>query len=434
MLNNYFKVAVRNILKYKIFSFINIAGLAIGIACSLLIFLFARYELSYDRFHEKGDRIYRLSSRALIGGTSINQTSSSAETFRAYTSEFPEIESGVKFSRFGGVTIKSDGRTLIEPLCMAVDSTYFNIFTQPMIHGDARSALTEPNTVVLTASAAQKYFGRTDVRGELITVGLARNYGDISFTVTGVCEDLPENSHFHPTMLLSMASFQAAVDRTGWSWNNFVTYFLLAEGTQAPVLQKKIADYLEKRNIERFGLESYKEWRAGGDYWEYYLQPLQGIHLDSDINGEFEANGNRNYVYMFMVISVVILVIACFNFMNLSTARSSLRAREVSIRKVVGSSRWGLIRQFLGESVFLSLLACVIAIGLVYLLLPGYRNIVGREIGFDLLSSPLIIPGLAGFGILLGMLSGIYPAFVLSSIDPVRAMKGRMGTDSRVLW
>ncbi len=434
MFGNFFKVAIRNILKYRIFSFINIAGLAIGIACSLLIFLFVRYELSYDRFHEKGDRIYRLASRASIGNTKINQTGSSSETFRVFTAEFPEIESGVKFHRFGTVPVRLEGKTFYEGNCVAVDSTYFDIFTQHMIYGDQRSALVEPNTVVLTEDAARRLFGRVDVMGEMLTIGLSRYFGDVLLTVTGICENLPPNSHFHPGVLISLASFPSYVDRTGWSYNNFTTYLLLAEGAEAPVLQKKIADYLEKLYIESMGLERYNAWRAGGDFWEYYLQPLTGIHLDSDINGEFEANGNRNYVYMFMVISVVILVIACFNFMNLSTARSSLRAREVSIRKVVGSSRGGLIAQFLAESVFLSFMASAIAVAIVYLLLPGYRNLVGREIVFDPFASPLVIPALIGFAVVIGLLSGIYPAFVLSSFKPATALKGKIGRDGRELW
>ncbi|HSG28973.1 MAG TPA: ABC transporter permease, partial [Candidatus Krumholzibacterium sp.] len=359
MISNYFRVAIRNILKYRTFSFINIAGLAIGVACSLLVFLFARYELSYDSCHEKGDRIYRLASRASFGNTKINQTYSSSETFRAFTAEFPEIENGVKILRLGRVPVRYDGRSFFESACWAVDSTYFDVFTQPMIHGDPSTAISEPNTMVLTASAADRFFGRTDVLGEVLTI--PDNDGpDLVCTVTGVCEDLPGNAHFHPAMMLSMSTFQEYVDATGWSQNNFATYFLLAEGVSAPALKEKIAGYLEKRNIDTMGREAYDDMVARGDFWEYYLQPVRSIHLDSDLNGEFEANGNRNYVYMFMVISVVIIVIACFNFMNLSTARASLRAREVSIRKVVGSSRWGLIRQFLGESVFLSVLSCTI--------------------------------------------------------------------------
>lgn len=427
MLGNHLKITVRNILKYKVFSFINMTGLAVGVACSLLAWLFVSYELSYDDFNVNADRIYRLASRAKIGDTNINQTGSSAETFRVFTAEFPEIESGVKFRRYGRLRVTAGGKTFFETNCVAADSTYFNIFTHPLVYGNPPTALAEPNTVVITKTAARKYFGREDVVGESLLVGIGLNAGDLACMVTGVCEELPENSHFHLNLLISMSSFPEAVANMGWSMNNFTTYLMLAEGSSGPVLEKKIADYMEEKMIEGMGADRYKEWQARGDFWEYYLQPLSGIHLDSDINGEFEANGNRNYVYMFMVISIVILVIACFNFMNLSTARSSLRAREVGIRKVVGSTRTGLIWQFLGESVFMSFAACAIAIGLVYALLPGYRSLVGREITFDLFAMPLWIPGLIAFAALLGLVSGVYPAFVLSSFRPVAVLKGRAG-------
>ncbi|MBN1163037.1 MAG: ABC transporter permease [Candidatus Krumholzibacteriota bacterium] len=434
MLRNFFKVALRNFLKYKIFSFINVAGLAIGISCSLLVFLFVRYELSYDRFHEKGDRIYRLASRASIGNTKIDQTGSSAETFRVFAGEFPEIESGIKFLRLGRLPVYHEGRTFYERNCHAVDATFFDIFSVPLLSGDPQTVLAEPNTIVLTRAAALKYFGRTDVVGEMLRLGFSGRTDDLDLKITGVAEELPDNSHFHFNILVSLETFPSYINATGWSRNNFVTYLLLRPGASAEALEAKIADFTRNRAIDAMGEERYQEWRDKGNFWTYYLQPLTGIHLDSDLNGEFEANGDRNYVNMFMIISVFVLLIACFNFMNLSTARASLRAREVSIRKVVGSGRNRLILQFLSESVLLSLIAMIVAVAIIFLLLPAYRNFVGREIELDLFANASVLPALLGFAVGIGIIAGAYPAFALSSFNPVTALKGRMGSDGRELW
>ncbi len=421
MIKNYFKVAIRNIFKHKAFSFINITGLAIGIACSVLILLFVTHELSYDKFHEKADRIHRIAVRASIGNTKIRQTYSSSETFRKLLLDFPEIESGVKFFRLGEVPVISGDRTFYESRFYAVDETFYDIFTVPLIHGDPKSVLSNPNTMVLSRDSAVKYFGTTDAVGRILRVEFSWGVGAKDFEITGVSENMPANSHFHYDMLVSLATFPDFVNETEWTANNFITYLLLKKGTSAETFNEKLKDFTRKY----MGGEQFDSWVAKGNSWEYYLQPITKIHLTSDLNGEFESNGNETYVYVFSVVSIIILLIACINFMNLSTAKSSLRAKEVGMRKVVGSGKSQLVAQFISESVILSFIALALGMGIVHLLLPFFRNLVDRPLELNYLNNPLVIPLLLALGLLVGVISGSYPAFFLSSIKPVAALKNR---------
>jgi len=430
MFINNMKIALRNILKHKGFSFINIAGLAIGIACSILIFVFVRFELSYDTFHERADRIYRVAVRALIGDTKINQTFSSAITFQKLLDDFPEIETGVKFLNRGRVPVTLNEKTFYESRLYAVDSVFFNVFSIPLIHGDPKSVLSEPNTMVITEETAFKYFGDTNVVGNVLVVNFAGNNVPVTFKITGVSENVPVNSHFHYDLLVSLESFPDIINNTGWTSNNFISYVVLKEGTSKVELEEKLKDFTRKY----MGGARFDEWVARGNFWEYFLQPIKEIHLNSDLNGEFEANGNETYVYMFLVVSIIILLIACINFMNLSTAKSSLRAREVGMRKVVGSSRSRLMGQFLTESVLLSFISLILGAVIVVILLPHYRNLVGRQIEFHFFDNFIVIPSLIILGLIVGIVSGSYPAFILSSFMPVTVLKGRTGQSKGGLW
>ena len=430
MFKNYLKAALRSMLKYKGFSVINILGLAIGIACSILIFTFVNFEWSYDRFHEKSDRIQRVAVRALIGDTKINQTYSSAMTFKKLLEDFPEIETGVKFLNLGSVPVKIDQRIFYENRVFAVDSTFFDIFTFPLIHGDPKTVFAEPNFMVITESTARKYFGSTNAVGNLITFDDASPEDIRTYQVTGVSEDVPANSHFHYDILVASSSFPEYVNSTGWTNNNFITYLLLKEGTSARALEAKFADFARKY----MGGDQFDEWVARGNFWEYYLQAIKSIHLTSDLNGEFEPNGNKTYVMMFLIISIIILLIACINFMNLTTAKSSLRAREVSLRKVVGADRKTLMTQFLNESVFLSFIALAVGILLVQILMPFYRNLMVRELRIHYFENAFVIPALIILGLIVGLVSGSYPAFILSSFRPVAVLKGQAGERKSGLW
>ncbi|MCJ7580014.1 MAG: ABC transporter permease, partial [Candidatus Aminicenantes bacterium] len=385
MIRNYLKVALRNIKKHKGFFFINVVGLSIGIACSVLILLFVTNEQSFDKFHDKADRIYRLAVRASIGDTKINQTYSSSETFRKLIEEFPEIERGVKFLNLGRTPITLDEKTFYESRFFAVDESFYEIFSIPMIHGDPKTALREPNSMVLSKDTAVKYFGHTDVIGNVL-IASNESQDRMDFKITGVSENVPDNSHFHYDLLVSSTSFPTYINDTGWSSNSFITYLLLNKGTSQAWFDEKLKDFTRKY----MGGDKFDAWVAQGNYWEYFLQPITEIHLNSDLNGEFEANGNKTYVFIFFVISVVILLIACVNFMNLSTAKSSLRAKEVGMRKVVGSGRSRLIGQFLGESVLLSYISLAIGMVAVWFLLPAFSNLIGRHLEIHYLDNFIV--------------------------------------------
>jgi putative ABC transport system permease protein len=421
MIKNYIKIALRNLVKYKGYSFINISGLAIGIACSVLISLFVIYELSFDRFHDKADRIYRIAVRALIGDTKIRQTASSSLTFKKLLEEFPEIEKGIKFLRFGRVPVKLLDKTFYEPKFYAVDSTFFEIFSFPLISGNPETVLVEPNTMVISRDTAIKYFGHTDVVGKILKADFSsRDKGIRDFKITGISENVPNNSHFYFQILVSSATFPSYINDQGWSSNRFITYLLLKKGTSEKTFNEKLKVFTRKY----MGGERYDAWVAKGNYWEYYLQPITEIHLNSDLNGEFEANGNATYVYIFSIVSIIILLIACTNFMNLSTAKASLRAKEVGLRKVVGSSRGKLINQFLSESVIMSFFSMLIGIGIIWILLPHYGDLVDRQLNLHFFNIVIVIFALIALSLLVGLVSGSYPAFFLSSFKPTTVLKG----------
>ena len=420
MLKNYLKIAFRNLIKQKLFSFINISGLAVGITCSILIILFVNYEKSYDQFNIKADRTYRVAVSALIGNTKINQTYSSAITFQKLLQDFPEIETGVKFIKSNDkMPVYIKNKIFYESNIFAVDSTFYDVFTVPLIYGNSKTALIEPNSVVLSKNIALKYFGKTDVIGKIVTLELEDSRGPVDFKISGVSENMPSNSHFHYSMLISLTSFPELLNNQGWTQNSFISYIVLKKGVSRDQFEAKLKDFTRKY----MGGKQFDEWVAKGNYWKYYLQPVTEIHLNSDLNGEFEPNGSSTYVNIFSLISIFILLIACINFMNLSTARSSLRAKEVGLRKVVGSGKYKLMFQFLFESIILSFLALGIALIMVEVLLPYYSNFISRPVSMSYFGNTHAIILLLLFGFLVGIISGSYPAFVLSSFKPITVLK-----------
>jgi putative ABC transport system permease protein len=426
MLKNHLKIAFRNIKKHKTFSAINIVGLAVGITCSILIWLFVGHERSYDRFHEKADRIFRLALRATLGDTKIDQTQTSSEVFRRLAAEFPEIEKGVKFYNPRRTPVIFENRTFYESRLYAVDAPFFEVFTFPLIDGDPQTALAEPNSMVLSKATAEKYFDTTDVLGNTIRADFSNSTGSAIFHVTGVSENVPDNSHFHFDILVSSSTFPGLINEKDWGGADFITYLLLTPGTSKDRFDEKLKEFT-RRNL---GGRGFDEWVAEGNYWEYYLQPITEIHLNSDLKGEFEANGNRTYIVIFSVISIIILLIACINFMNLSTAKSSIRAKEVGVRKVVGSSRKELMQQFLSESILLSFISLALGLAAIQILLPAYRNFVGRNLSMPYLDNAAFIPSLLALGLVVGLISGSYPAFFLSSFPPISVFRGITGRSS----
>jgi putative ABC transport system permease protein len=418
MLKSALRSVINNFRKNTVFSLINLLGFTLGIASFILMLLFVFSETSYDRYNEKAERIYRLTVRAMVGDTRINQTFSSARMFWEMRAKYPEIESGVKMMSLDDVYARAGEKNFYEKSVMCSDSTVFDIFTLPFIHGNPKTALNRPNTIVISESGAKRYFGDQNPVGELIELDLPY-FGKIKFEITAVLKDVPDNSHFHFNLLASMITFPDFIKSDEWTANNFVTYFLLRPGASAKDLESKLKNYVK----ESVGEENYKQFMAKGNYWEFILQPLTSIHLKSDLNGEFEANGNIRYVYIFLLIAFFVLIIACINFMNLSTAKSILRAREVGIKKTVGWTRSDLIRQFLLESVILTFTSLLLAIIVVELFLPYYSDWLGRELSFRLLPGHWTIPALVAFGCFIGLISGIYPAFFLSSYNPLKVLK-----------
>jgi putative ABC transport system permease protein len=423
MLKNYLKVAIRNLFKHKAYSFINIFGLALGMASAVLILLFVRYERSYDRFHENADRIQRVAVRALIGNTKIRQTNTPAIMTPTLLEHYPEVERSIRFEdSFEGVTVKYGDLVFNEYWVCSTDADFFKVFTFPLTAGNPETALQEPNTVVISETMAQKYFKGEEALNRTL------NIDGTDFRISGVMADFPKNSHFHFDMLRSLNTYKNRLADTNWFNNSYQTYLLFHERASAASLEAKFPEIV--RNYATAG-QDYDGWVARGNYWEYYLQPLTDIHLHSDLNGEFQANGNAAYVSASFLIALFILLIASVNYMNLATARSANRAREVGIRKVVGSTRGPLLRQFLAESLAASYLALIMAVALVHLLLPAFRALTGRALSMPYLEEPVVIPALFGLALVLGVFSGSYPAFFLASVQPIKVLHGCYQAGSR---
>ena len=414
MIKNYLKIALRNNKRRKIYSFINILGLAVGMATATLILLWVQDELSYDRFHEKASQTYRICSRIKLGDTLIDQTQTPAILPITLKNDFPEIEQTVRFGFPANTTGQYRDKIFMENGILPADSTFFDVFSFKLLMGDEKSALIEPKTLVITESTAERYFDNEDPIGKVIT--LADEY---ELTVTGVIENIPRNSHFHFDMLLSMATLPHSFN-TNWIGNDFRAYIVIREGFPVDRFEAKLPDLVDK-----YILKGDTSWTAKGNSLEYYLQPLTDIHLKSDIISEFEPNGNVIYVYVFSIIALFILLIACMNFTNLSTAKSINRAKEIAVRKAIGSTRRQLIVQFLCESLLLSFIALLVALFIVRLTLPFFNKLVGKQLHLFLFNDVHSIPLLVSLAVIVGLTAGGYPAFHLSSLTPILSIRGK---------
>lgn len=429
MFGIFIKSFFRNILKNRAFFLVNLLGFTLGLCVSFLIFLYIANEMRYDKYHEKSDRIYRLCIRASIGDTRFEQAFSSARVLREMRERFPEIEDAVKTYRISDITARVDEKIYYENLLVMADSSLFSIFTLPLINGNPKTALAEPNSVALSESYARKYFGSTDCLGKVIEVDVPGR-GKSVYTVSAVYSDMPDQSHFHLDLFVSSTTFPERINSDGWSANNFITYLLLKERTSYTELEKKFVDYV----IDVFGgEEEYNAFIAQGDYWDFFLQPLERIHLYSDVTGEWETNGNIKYIFIFSAVALFVLIIACINFVNLSIAKSTLRAREVGIRKVNGSSRRQLVLQFLGESAIITFLAMILSLVIIKILLPYYNDWLDRSISLNLFTDGRMIAGALAAWLVISILSGIYPAIFLSSYKPVRVLKASTVSETRGL-
>lgn len=410
MLKNYLKIAVRSFKKHKGYSLINIAGLSIGIACSILVMLYVFNEISYDKFHEKANRIYRVAVSADIADMDWRQVYTPAILSPTLVNDFPEVENVTKLYNMRDQLITYKNHTFQDNKTLAAEPSFFDIFTFPMISGDPVTALQSPNSVVITQSIASKYFGLEDPVNKIIQIG------ENEFKVTGIAKDVTFNSHFDFNFLVALETFEWSKS-TRWFNNSFATYIILNEGFDYKKLQEKLPAFVTKHLYDD---------NEDHNRWEYFLQPLTSIHLNSNLKGEFKANGSAAYVYIFSAIAFFVLIIACINFMNLTTAKSAKRAKEVGLRKVVGSVKSQLVRQFLSESIFLSFAALLFAILLVECFLPYFRNLIGEQLKLNYFENSYVLPGLIGLALLVGIVSGSYPAFYLSSFKPVSVLKGQL--------
>lgn len=432
MLKNYLKIAFRNLLKHKAYSLINVLGLAAGIAACLLIMIYVLDELRYDRFHADADRIFRATISARINGKELNAAYTCAPLAATLAREIPEVEASTRIYRPGNFTIRIGDKSFNEERFFFADSTVFKVFTIPLIQGDPDRALTEPNSLILSKEMAEKYFAAEDPMGKVLRVD-----GQTDYKVTGVFSPVPSQSHIHYDILASFISRDESRDEE-WLSNNHLTYVKLKEAGMFAGFQSKIQGLVEKYagpQLKKIVGISMQEWFKNGGAYNYVFQPLTDIHLHSDLSGEVEPNGNIIYVYIFSAIAFFILLIACINFMNLATARSANRAKEVGVRKALGSMKNQLVNMFLTESVLISLFSMAIAVGLSELFLPAFNALSGKTLEINLLTNPAVLIGLLVFAALVGLLAGSYPAFYLSAFDPIMVLKGKLagGAKGRIL-
>lgn len=422
MWKNHLKIAWRNLRKSKLYTAINLFGLSSGLLAFLFILLYVQDELSYDTNSPYADRMYRMDFFGRLGDQEINSAQNSAPLAPTLQETYPEVEAFVRFRSRGSYLVKYKNRHHKEDRITFVDSTFFTLFDIALTKGQEENALRMPNTVVLTEAMARKYFGIEDPIGKQLILD-----NEEAFEVTGVMEEIPHNTHFHYDFLLSMSTLEESRNQL-WGSFNFNAYILLQPGVDLDAFEAKIQDILVDnfgKEVEKYVGVTWEEFIAAGNYGKYVLTPIHRIHLYSDLEDELEANSDIAYVWIFSIIGLFILCIACINFMNLSTANASTRAKEVGVRKVVGAARGALIQQFLSESLLISLLSGGIALVGVWLLLPYFNELAGKDLPSLLIQNLGFVGLAASVSILAGVLAGSYPAFFLSAYQPIKVLKGQ---------
>ncbi len=400
MFSNYFKIAFRNLIRHKSYSLINISGLAIGMACCIMILLWVQDELSFDRFHKNSDSIYRVDTYMSVSGGERNIVSTPALLGPALTKDFAEIAGATRLKSRYRMLVRSGENSYFEKIDFA-DPALFTIFTFPFLKGNPETALTDPMSIIITEQTAKKYFGEDNPLGKTLTV---RDLFD--FTVSGVIKDVPPNSTIRFDLIVPFNSLEKFGENLkDWGRYDFLTYILLKNNTSINTFEEKTAGYLKKyRPQSNVSLK---------------LQPLKRIHLYGKGGG-----GDIKSIYIFSTIALIVLLIGCINYINLSTARSGTRAKEICIRKVAGAQRKNLVRQLFGESMLISFLALFLAVGLVELFLPAFREISGKQLVVDYTGSSAVLPGMIFIALIAGIISGSYPALILSSFQIIKVLKG----------
>lgn len=430
MFKSYLKIGWRNLLKNKSLFTINVTGLALGIATCLVIMLFVADELSFDRFHTKADRIIRIVLKGKVNGEIIKESVTPAPVGPTLKNELPEVIEATRIRKSGTPKVTYRNTTFRDSRLAFVDPNFFEVFTFPLIKGDPKTALREPNTIVITRAQAERYFGKEDPLNKVLELK-DRNE---QYRITGIIEEVPANSHFHFDLFASMTGVSdARVD--DWMSSNYFNYVVLSEGTDVQQLEKKLPAIVEKYmgpQIEQIGM-TYQKFRENGNEIGLFVQKLTDIHLYSDSAGtaEFEPGGDVQSIYIFTAVAVFMLVIAIINFMNLSTAGATRRNKEIGVKKVLGSQRKQLIQQFLMEAGISTTAAMMLAAALVVLTLPLFNMLSGKSLEIDYLLSPRILLILLMLGVAIALLAGSYPAFFLSSIKPISALRNKLAQGGR---
>jgi putative ABC transport system permease protein len=425
MLENYFKVALRNILKHKFYSSLNIAGLGLGLAASMLIGLYIIDELGFDKFHSEHENIYAVALHGKIAGQEIYTSSSSPPIAQQMVSEVPGVESAVRIQQWNNVVVKYEDKAFTEADPIIADSNFFEFFNFKLLEGDPKLVLREANSVVMSTEAAVRYFGNEPAIGKIVTVGNDNR----PFKVTGIVEMAPGNSQIKYDMVFP-ASSSENMKSGNWMNNGLFTYFRKNPQTTVESVDAKltgfvkthVAPYLEAG----FGI-TFDDFVKNGGVYSYYVYPMTDQHLfQPELQDGFTAKSDIKYVYILGAVGIFILLIACINFMNLSTARSANRAKEVGLRKTLGSLRSRLIGQFLSESFVYVLIATILAVLLAYVTLPSFNVVSGKQLDFNALLSPVMVTAIAGTFLVVSLFAGSYPAFYLTSFKPVDVLKGKM--------
>ncbi|WP_020529806.1 ABC transporter permease [Flexithrix dorotheae] len=424
MFKSYLKLSWRNLIKQKLYSSINIGGLAIGLASFIMIFFYVEHELSYDNFYPNEQQIYRITQRQ--PGNVYKGSDYFAVTPTPLAStlerEFPEVIKGTTINYLTALISNEDDNYWEEGLW--ADQNYFEVFNYPLLSGDPQKVLEKPYSIVLTASFAKKIFGNLNPLGKELKLKFHQD--ENQYKITGLIPDLPENSSIKFNYIVSFESnnhYSEALKENSWNNNSYFTFFLLKEGANPAQLEQKIKQAGIPQKYQTDKTYPFKD--------EYYVNSLADLHLNMSPLFDIGLKGNKKYVYFFSVIAILILVLACINYMNLAVARSINRAREVGLRKAIGAFRQQLIVQFLGESILITLIAFVIALGMVQLVIPYFGYLIERPLKLDLFSNNLMLPGILFLLFFVGTFSGSYPAFYLSGLHPIKVLKGKIDNKSR---
>lgn len=429
MFKNFFVNAIRNMRKQGGSFILNVTGLAIGFTSVLFITLYVINELSYDRFHENYENIYRLKVVGRMSGGEIDQAITAAPMAQAMLNDYPEVLRATRVTGMGAWLIRFGDKKFNEDGILFADSTFFSVLDFKLLKGDPNTALAEPRSMVLTEEFSKKYFGDQDPMGQRMSV----EEDTILYTVTGVVRDVPDNSHIKFDMLASMSTYPGRANNQNWVSHNFYTYIVVREGLNKSALEDKFQGMIIKYvgpQLQQFLGLTIDDFRKSGNYFKYVLEPLKDIHLKGATQYNLEPPGSPSTVYIFAVIAFMILVIAIINYVNLATAKSVSRAKEVGIKKVAGVNKSGLITQFLGESILIVAIAAIFALLLVYVLTPSFNQLIGKEISISLLYSFSGILSLILLILIVGIPAGFYPAFVLASFNPVEVLKGTLNPGS----